>query len=221
MKIDSWNRFSVAAILVCSFAACVKVNIDQRPNLERRYFALDVDGKRFETRGNSSGVLKLSPVRVAQPYDSKGFVYRIAPGSFETDFYNQFLAAPGPMLTDELRQALSRTNLFEAVINSNSLIEPTHLLEGTVDELYGDFSGEDPGKAVLGMSFTMRDLGSDRPVILRKQYQKTIPLQARSPEALVQGWNRGLEEIFGALISDLQDSGKRSDPVASGAPETR
>jgi uncharacterized lipoprotein YmbA len=203
MKIASWSGLSLGAILVCSLGACVQVNVDPRPTLERRYFALDIDGKGFEAQGNSSGVLKLSPVRVAQPYDSKGFVYRIAPDSLETDFYNQFLAAPGPMLTDELRQVLGQANLFQAVVNSSSLVEPTHLLEGTVDELYGDFSGDDTGKAVLGMSFLMRDAGSDRPVLLRKQYEKTIPLQARSPEALVQGWNRGLEEILSELVSDL------------------
>jgi uncharacterized lipoprotein YmbA len=193
----------LATTLVVTVIGCVNVNVEQRPSPVRRYFALDAGANGVAPRANGSGVLKLAPVRVANRYDNRGFTYRIGQDSFETDFYNQFLAAPGPMLTDELRQALDRSNVFSAVVNSASLVEPTHLLEGTVDELYGDFAGDDAGKAVLGMSFVMREGGSDRPVIFRKQYEKSIPLQTRSPEGLVQGWNRGLGEILAQLVNDL------------------
>jgi uncharacterized lipoprotein YmbA len=179
------------------------VSIEPRANPERRYFALDGSGIGAAAQASGNGILKLAPVRVAHRYDSKGFIYRIGPDSYETDFYNHFLVAPGPMVTDELRQVLSQANLFQAVVDSTSLIASTHLLEGTMDELYGDFSREDAGKAVLGMSFVMREGGPDRPIIFRKRYEKTIPLQARSPEALVQGWNRALEEMLAVLVGDL------------------
>jgi cholesterol transport system auxiliary component len=204
MKVAAWSRWVVGAILVCSLGACVQVSIEPRPNPERRYFALDASGIGAAAQDSSKGILKLAPVRVAHRYDSKGFIYRIGSDSFETDFYNHFLVAPGPMVTDELRQVLSETNLFKAVVDSASPIASTHLLEGTIDDLYGDFSRDDAGKAVLGMSFVMREGGPDGPIIFRKRYEKTIPLQARSPEALVQGWNRALEETLSALVSDLR-----------------
>jgi uncharacterized lipoprotein YmbA len=199
----SWNRGSLAAILLLLLGACVNVNVEQRPNLARSYFILDVNGKRMENQPDSTGVLKLAPVRVAHRYDSKEFVYRIGSESFESDFYNQFLIAPGPMLSDELREALGKSSVFQVVVNSTSMVESTHLLEATVDELYGDFRGDEPGKAVLAMSFVMRRSGATGPVIFRRHYEKTIPLQARSPQALVQGWNRALEETVTALVSDL------------------
>jgi uncharacterized lipoprotein YmbA len=204
MKIASCSRWAVGVVLICSLGACVQVSIEPRPNPERRYFALDAGAMAAAGETSSKRILKVAPVRVAHRYDSKGFVYRIGADSFETDFYNHFLAAPGPMLTDELRQVLSEANLFQAVLDFTSVIASTHVLEGTIDELYGDFSRDDAGKAVLGISCVMREGGPDGAIVFRKRYEKTIPLQARSAEALVQGWNRALEEMLSALVSDLR-----------------
>jgi cholesterol transport system auxiliary component len=211
MNTAPWNGI-FGAVVMLTLVACVRVNVEQRPNPARRYFVLDASGNSIASQANSSGVLKLAPVRVAYPYDSKGFIYRIASESFETDFYNQFLVAPGPMLSDELRQALGQANLFQAVVNSTSVVEATHLLEGTVDELYGDFSADDPGKAVLALSFVMRPQAAGEPqAIFRKQYEKAIPLKARSPEGLVQGWNRALEQIIVELVADLKTTTRSPD----------
>ena len=212
MKIASASRFVLRAILFCLLGACVNVNMDQRANPERRYFTLAVSGNRIAARAQSGGVLKLAAVRVAQPFDSKGFIYRIASESFETDFYNHFLVTPGAMLTDQLRQALTQANVFQVVVHSNSLVEPTHLLETTVDELYGDFTGAGPGKAVLAMAFFMRQEASTGAQIrFQKQYEKSIALQARSPDALVEAWNHALEEIIVTLVSDLERYVRTSD----------
>jgi hypothetical protein len=39
---------------------------------------------------------------------------------------------------------------------------------------------------------------------MQKRYAKSIPLSARSPEALVQGWNQALQEILTDLVADLK-----------------
>ncbi len=220
MTTQSCNRLALAATLVFSLAGCIAVNVEQRPNPARHYFALDVSGKRVVSQGNKVEILKLVPVRVAHRYDSKGFIYRIGSDSFEVDFYNQFLVAPGPMLTDALRQALGQSNLFKAVLNSTSMVEPTQVLESVVDELYGDFSDNDPGEAVLAMSFVVRQNGAANgsQVILQKGYEKTIVLKARSAEALVQGWNRALEEIIAAFVADLEALGTSANLAEKSRP---
>jgi uncharacterized lipoprotein YmbA len=189
--------------LVCSLASCVNVSLEQRPGLERNYFALDIDGTHPSGQTATDGILKLAPVRVAHRYDSTGFTYRIGADSFETDFYNRFLVAPGPMLTDELRQVLVQARLFDLVVDSSSLVDATHLLEPTLDALYGDFTGEGSGSAVVAMSFVLgENHGSVK--LVQKRYQKVVPLETRSAAALVDGWNRGLDEIAEALLKDLR-----------------
>ena len=204
MKMMVWNRFVLGLILTLSLPACVSVNME-RGYPARRYFVLDLTGTPIAAPGNSSGILKLHRVRVSLPYDVKGFVYRLGPQVFETDFYHQFLAAPGAMIGEELLDALQRSDLFQYVVNSASPVESTHQLEATVDALYGDFTEEGTGKAVVRMSFVMRRDASQNPeVVFQKSYEKIMRLQERSPEALVQGWDRALEEIVSTLISDLR-----------------
>jgi cholesterol transport system auxiliary component len=206
MKTASWRRGIVGAMLMFSLSACVSVQLE-RDYPARRYFVLDAAGDSIAPQANNSGVLKLAPVRVSPRYNTKEFVYRIAPQNFETDFYNRFLVAPGSLLSDELRQVLRQASLFRYVVDAASEVEPTHLLEAMVDELYGDFSSDGTGNAVLAMSFALSEDAADNPqVAFQRRYEKAIPLKARSPEALVEGWNRALEEILNALIADLRSA---------------
>jgi len=206
MKPLAWKSAG-AGVLILSVVGCVNVKMERDYPAQRRYFVLDAADGRIAPQSNGAGVLKLAHVNVSPPYDGKGFVYRIAAQNFETDFYNQFLVAPGSMVADELFEALRRAGLFQYVLNSGSAAQPTHFLEATVEELYGDFRSDSGGNAVLAMSFVMSRPPAATPrAVFQKQYEKTVPLQARSAEALVQGWNRALEEILDALIADLRTS---------------
>lgn len=202
MKARRWRRIVIGSLLM--LPACVSVNME-RGYPARRYFVLNLNAEPLRVKGNPAGVLKLNRVRVSPPYDGKGFVYRLGPQVFETDFYHQFLAAPGAMIGDELHETLQRSELFQYVVNSASPVESTHQLQAIVDALYGDFTEEGAGKAVLRISFVMsRDAPQNPEAVFQKSYEKIIPLQERSPEALVQGWNRALAEVVSGLVSDLR-----------------
>jgi uncharacterized lipoprotein YmbA len=212
MKSLAWNAVS-AGVLMLSLVGCVNVKMDRDYPAQRRYFVLEAAGGRMAPQGNGAGVLKLAHVSVAPPYGGKGFVYRIAAQNFETDFYNQFLVAPGSMVAEELLEALRRGSMFHYVLNSGSAAQATHFLEARVEELYGDFRNDGAGNAVLAMSFVISRAPAAAPqVVFQKQYERTVPLQARSADALVQGWNRALEEILDALIADLRMSKQLISP---------
>jgi uncharacterized lipoprotein YmbA len=202
MKAPRWKPAALGTLML-SLWGCVSVNME-RDYLPRRYFVLNATGESIAPQADGEGVLKLAQVRVSPRYEGKGFVYRIGAQNFETDFYNQFLVAPESLIADELLDALRRANLFQYILEPASAAQATHLLEVTVEELYGDFSKDGAGNAVLMMTFVMSREPAKPQVVFQKQYAKTIPLQARSPEALVEGWNRALEEILRALIADLR-----------------
>jgi cholesterol transport system auxiliary component len=204
MKHGAHRRYWVGMLVLFSTAGCVSVSIE-RQFPERRYFVLDSGTDGASAPSNGTGILKVSHVRVSPRYDGKGFVYRTPDLSYETDFYHQFLVPPATMLTDEVEQSLRRASVFEYVINSVSQLEATHLLEGTADELYGDFSDTTSPRAVLAMSFLLsRQSTNGQEVIFQKRYQESVALKARTPEALVRGWNQALEAILAALVADLK-----------------
>lgn len=197
-------RYWLALIAAFSTGGCVNVSLD-RQQLERRYFALDVGHDSVPTSSNGAGVLKIANVRVSPRYEGKGFVYRTADMSYETDYYNQFLVPPAAMLTDEIQEALTRANIFRYVVNSESQLEPTHRLEGTVDALYGDFSDKSSAEAVVGASFLLsREVAAGPEIVFQKRYEKKVPLQNRTAEGLVRGWNDALQAILKSLVADLK-----------------
>jgi uncharacterized lipoprotein YmbA len=172
---------------------------------DKRYFVLEVGHRENSAAPKKGVVLLVSSLRVSPRYDGRSFIYRLSDANFESDFYNQFLVSPGALLTEEVRRAVSQAGITEHVVGTASQLESTHVLEGTVDALYGDFRDRSAPRAVLEMEFF---LSEDSPlkaqIIARRRYHKSVIVNGGSAEALVKGWNVALNEILTALAADLR-----------------
>ncbi len=198
------NLWHGAFILLALASGCVGI---ERSYPDKRYFVLEVNRNVNPSNPPGNGVLQIAHIRVSPRYEDKGFIYRTSGSGYESDFYNQFLVSPAALLGEELRKGLAQSQIFRHVINASSQLEPTHVLEGVVDALYGDF--RDPGapKAVLEMEFFLRkETPSKAEIVAAKRYAKSVAVNGRSPDALVRGWNEALDGILSALVADLKSS---------------
>ena len=184
-------------------SGCVSI---ERSYPDKHYFVFDLSFKASRQDPADSGILQIASARVSPRYADRNFVYRRSDTRFESDFYNQFLISPAALVTEELRRELSQAGLFKFVVGSANPVAPTHTLETMVNTLYGDFRELKAPKAVIEMEFFLTQEASPSGIVFHKLYQRIVPVQERNPEALVQGWNRGLEAISGSLISDLKAS---------------
>ena len=185
------------------FSGCVSI---ERSYPDKRYFVFDLSFKASRQDPADSGILQIASARVSPRYADRNFVYRRSDTRFESDFYNQFLISPAALVTEELRRQLSQAGIFKFVVGSANPLAPTHTMETMVNTLYGDFRDLKAPKAVIEMEFFLTQEASPSGIVFHKLYQRIVPVQERNPEALVQGWNRGLEAISGSLISDLKAS---------------
>jgi cholesterol transport system auxiliary component len=192
-------------LLAASFLlfSCVSI---ERSYPDKRYFVLDISLKESPQDPADSGILQMASARVSPRYADRNFVYRRSDTSFESDFYNQFLISPAALVTEELRRELSQAGLFKFVVGSANPLAPTHTMETMVNTLYGDFRDLKAPKAVIEMEFFLTQEASPSGIVFHKLYQRIVPVQERNPEALVRGWNQGLESISGSLVSDLKAS---------------
>jgi cholesterol transport system auxiliary component len=192
-------------LLAASFLlfGCVSI---ERSYPDKRYFVLDISLKESPQDPADSGILQMASARVSPRYADRNFVYRRSDTRFESDFYNQFLISPAALVTEELRRELSQAGLFKFVVGSANPLAPTHTMETMVNTLYGDFRDLKAPKAVIEMEFFLTQEASPSGIVFHKLYQRFVPVQERNPEALVQGWNQGLESISGSLVSDLKAS---------------
>jgi ABC-type uncharacterized transport system auxiliary subunit len=97
--------------------------------------------------------------------------------------------------------------------------QPNYVLEGSVNALYGDFRKPSQPAAVLELEFFLyNDNSNNSGLVAQKRYLKSVPMNQRSPEALVKGWDQALQEIIAALTADLNSMdlvSRSSTPPAS------
>lgn len=202
-------RFGVAALLavvaLSVLSGCAAPL--NRPAPERRFY--NITAQRPETAQPAPGdktVLKVRPLQISPAYQGKEMVYRMGDVQFESDYYNTFFVQPSSNLTQQVESWLGRAGVFGNVVDSTSQVQDTHLLEGMVNALYGDFRDRANPKAVLEMQFfLLKNKNDTYQVVFSKTYKKEVPVAGGFKDAsgLAEAYNQGLSQILGELEKDL------------------
>ena len=177
---------------------------------EKHSYALEVmrQGEAFASTPGT--VLKIRKFRASPAIGGKELVYRTSDARYEADFYNEWFVMPNAMITQQVLNWLTTAGLFEYVMDSSGPLPATHILEGTVTALYGDYRTT-PTKAVLGLQvFLIHERVSQSDIVLQREYRREIELTEKTPEALVNGWNAALRRILSALDEDVNQTIQRT-----------
>lgn len=202
-----WLSQAGAALLGASLGSGCALR--SRPALPARTFLLTAPSASSATRtANPGGTLLVRLLRVAAPYDSRAFVLRRGDSEFATDAYDAFLLSPGPMLTEALTHWMRTLGVFANVSTGGSLLSPTHLLEGEVEELYVDLRDPAHPQAVLTLRLQILSTATGQTMAPRWQTreQRSVPITGQNPDAWVAGWNRALAEILPAVEPSLRQA---------------
>ena len=192
---------TAAGTCLAVFMMCPTGCLDLKKSYpEKRSFVLDVGAPPQETPANGAIVLKINKLRVSPLFAGRAMVYRVADLQYESDFYDEWFVAPGTLVTQQVHQWLSRSAGFETVVVGTNHVEPTHLLEGTVTEFYGDFRAAP--RAVLGLELHLLDALHERQ-FFRRTYHQDVPLSDQSSEALARGLTEALRAVLVDVVKDI------------------
>ena len=192
---------TAAGTCLAVFMMCPTGCLDLKKSYpEKRSFVLDVGAPPQETPANGAIVLKINKLRVSPLFAGRAMVYRVADLQYESDFYDEWFVAPGTLVTQQVHQWLSRSAGFEMVVVGTNHVEPTHLLEGTVTEFYGDFRAAP--RAVLGLELHLLDAIHERQ-FFRRTYHQDVPLSDQSSEALARGLTEALRAVLVDVAKDI------------------
>lgn len=172
----------------------------------KRYFILNANrpDKAVGASQASDAILEVRRFMVDRAFDSKNLVYRKGEYEYESDFYNEFLVSPAEMMTEKTRLWLSNSGLFTRVSGLSGSVTPTHILEGNVVALYGDYTDQSSPLAVMEINvFLMDDTAEQNRIVLGKTYSASIGVDSPGPEGLIEAFDRGLETILSQLEDDL------------------
>lgn len=176
---------------------------------EKHSYALEAI-RQGKTHASIPGtVLKIRKLRASPDFEGKELVYRTSDARYERDFYNEWFVPPNAMITQQVLNWLTRAGLFEFVMDSSGPLPATHMLEGTLTALYGDYRAT-PAKAVLAVQFfLLHEASGQAEVLWHQEYRKEVDVMEQTPEALVSGWNGALRLILSALDEDLTGTLRR------------
>jgi len=173
------------------------------------YFALEVSRETESAPPSAEKTLLVQDFIVSPKFEDKGFVYRLTDLTYETDYYNEFIVPPGALFSEDTREWLAGSGIFDLVGDRRTVVSPTYTLQGRITALYGDMRKKGREKAVLEVRvFVFEHPGPDvtheTDLRFQKKYREEVPLSARSPAALVEGWNTAFRNILTALEKDLR-----------------
>jgi len=150
------------------------------------------------------GLVRVGTIVVGAPYRGRSFVVRESDLKFETDYYNEFLVAPGANISEATARALAAAKVFASVAPQGVVVDPDWLLDGFVDALYGDARSVDKPVAVPTIKYFLRRGGSDAGVpIWSRTYERRLPFTPGSAGAYVAALNSALGDILAELARDL------------------
>lgn len=175
---------------------------------ETRYYALAYPlPDTGNTHPDAPYILGMDLFCVAPEYTRNNMMYQ--DGEFQRGFYpyHKWAASPEKMVAGLFHRDLIHAGIFKAVLGPESLKKTTHMLEGCVDDFYGDKT-DAKGAAVLTITMTFFDeLEKDpkRKILLQKTYKKRVKLQKKTPAALAEAMSLALASVSEALIKDIQN----------------
>lgn len=146
--------------------------------------------------------LKMGNFSANTPFDGKSLVYRLSDNRYEKDFYNVYLIYPRDMVANATRNWLVKSNGFEQVVEQSAVFFPKYQLQGVIDEFYGDYRGQ-PEAVVTIQFYASSSFSAKNFLFSSPRISKRVPLDDKSPRALVQGQQQALALVLADLEKQL------------------
>lgn len=189
--------FSMCFIMI---SGCVSLHTKY---IEQKQFALNIPAAKSRA-GKSAAIIEVYSPEVVPQFAGASFVYRVSDLNYITDYYNVFFGAPSEQLQQIITQHLQATGMFQYVAENVAPLNANYILKAYVTELYADYRNVNAPTAVIALRFVLLGHEDESGVVLNKNFREVIPLQQRTPEALVTAWDVGLKKILGNFATELR-----------------
>ena len=189
-----------AAVLAVTLSATGCLS---KPMLVSHVYTIDPPAARASAAPGGV-ILALRRVDVAPPYSGEPFIYRSGNHAIEHDPYARFASPPGWLLAEAIRGYLANADFVRDVVPIGEPAQAT--VEVSVGEIAGDLRTDGPS-AVLALRFRVVSEAQSpdkNPELFLKTYTKIVPIPRRAAKEVVEGWNKGLEEIMAEFLVDLR-----------------
>jgi ABC-type uncharacterized transport system auxiliary subunit len=196
-----WIAMIMAAALFLSLGLLTGCAGSRPSTPELRHYTLFYEPPTFSLP-RLEAVVAVAPFTASPEYDGTRMVYQEREFALGEYAQHRWRAAPSQLATSNLLRDLRAGGLFNGVVPADSMVRPTHLLEGNVDKFL-ERSGKDGISAVLEMTVCLSEVGRGGTVILQKSYRAPVPAGAKNPRALAEAMSRAMAEVSRRIGEDV------------------
>lgn len=150
--------------------------------------------------------LKISTFRTLPPFDSRSFIVQRPGGEFVCDFYNTWIASPNDLIRAQAARYLEESRLFSAVYDASSGTRPPLSLEGVVDELYLDFTGEKPAAVVTLRLMLLDERSPTFAALFSAEKTGRAEFDPHAKTGAAQAFGNALTQALAALVQSLNSA---------------
>lgn len=174
---------------------------------EKQQYLLDVQRTSAAADTKNTNIIEVRRFTIDPAFSSKQFTYRIRDFEYKSDFYNEFFTPPAIMITEKTRNWLSESGLFQRVSESAGFMTPSHIIEGNIIALYGDFRDISSPKAVMEIRVCLLETksGTKSNIIFSKTYKSSAAFESGDSDNLIAAFDRCLSEILTNIEKDLKN----------------
>ena len=188
--------------LSLGFAGCIGAN---QPAIETAHYALEYDSPKFARLKPLPFVIRVVKFQTAPLYDIKQIIFKTGAYKMDAYHYHKWRSKPGDIVTSFLVRDLQKSSLFKAVFAFDSSLPSSHLITGTVDEIFEE-DKEDVWNAVLSVSITLmkeNEPDINKRIIFQNRYQIKEVCKEKTLPGLAEAMSKAMSLISEAIISDI------------------
>jgi len=182
----------VAAYLFVN--GCLPLKQDHRPKTYS--YALEYKQDYF-IQEKKPVILKIRDFNVAPEFDVMNLVYQESKYKYHEYPYHRWRKNPGDLIASCLKRDLIDSQIYQAVIGTESQLLPTHILEGSVDAIY-EKDTADGWYAVLTLTITLEKMklsNDNLNVLFQKTFATKKRVDRKDPIHVVQAMSSAMNEL--------------------------
>jgi ABC-type uncharacterized transport system auxiliary subunit len=187
------------ALILLSFFSCSSL---KQPAQQTDYYTLEYESPRVQGITTLPFVLKIERFSVSPLYDTVQIIYRDQAFRREAYPYEKWRANPGDLVTYYLSRDFKNLGLFEAVAPYDSRLEPSLVMEGSVDEFF-EWDSEEGWKAVLTVSAVLTanpEPDVSKRIIFQKTFHAVKPCKKRNLTSLSEAMSEAMADVSAQII---------------------
>ncbi|MGE5842702.1 MAG: ABC-type transport auxiliary lipoprotein family protein [Deltaproteobacteria bacterium] len=193
------TRRSLIFLVLLSCCACSSL---KQPGQKIDYYTLEYDPPRVEGLRVLPFVLRIERFSVSPLYNTHQIIYRDRAFKREAYPYEKWRAGPGDLVTYYLSRDFKHAGLFKTVAPFDSRVEPSLVMEGSVDEFF-EWDSEEGWKAVLTVSTVLLrhpEPDLSKRIVFQKTFHADKPCRKRNVTALSEAMSEAMADVSAQVI---------------------